>query len=48
MSQFALKMVVWSVVILLLLMGLFLQVRSARGQGEPRPLSEQRACAGPA
>ena len=31
MSQFSLRLVVWFVVILLLLVGTFLQVRSARG-----------------
>ena len=31
MSQFSLRLLVWFVVILLLLVGAFLQVRSARG-----------------
>lgn len=37
MSQFAHRVIMWSVVILLLLIGVFLQVRSARGQipGDP-------------
>ena len=46
MSQFAPKIVVWSVVILLLLIGIFLQVRSARGQEEPPLPGEQRVTIG--
>jgi hypothetical protein len=39
MSQFAQKLALWSVVILLLLIGVFLQVRSARGQMPGDPLA---------
>ena len=46
MSQFAHKVVVWSIVILLLLLGVFLQVRSARGQAETRLFSGQSATIG--
>lgn len=38
MSQFAYKAIVWSVVILLLLIGIFIQIRSARGAETAEPL----------
>jgi hypothetical protein len=38
MSQFAHRAIVWSVVILLLLIGIFLQIRSARGAETAEPL----------
>jgi len=37
MSQFVHRVIMWSVVILLLLIGVFLQVRSARGQASGDP-----------
>jgi hypothetical protein len=39
MSQFGQRVAMWTIVILLLMIGVFLQIRSARGQTPSDPLA---------